>query len=359
MKIWTAEEIIDKVKLDLDLEDETFISQNEFIGYINEALAEAESEIMELHQDYFLTKGYIPLVQGTSVYDLPRNIYANRIRGIMYLNGNIQYPINKYQRRGKFADIANTSQFGASDDYRYHLQNDNPGQASLVLLPAARESAVLAPQASLFVPAVMWYIRNCARVPVVGEFCNPEVIPVANISAAANTIQSYNGQRVANGIVSQGYPGPFPGSISIVAGDSVRFRPSPGGTLPSPLVEGTTYYAKDTGSGLLKLFTTRANAINGAPEIDITTAGTGYVIMEVAATTAIINATLIDIPEFSTFVIQWVKCRCYEKEGDPRLDRASATLVQQKQQMIDTLVQGIEDDNDQVQADFSHYFDMA
>lgn len=358
MKIFTLSEIENDIKDALDLQEEEFISLDELARYINEGLNEAESEIMELNQDYFLAKGFLPLVSGTNSYDLPNNIYANKIRGIMYMNGSIQYPIDQYRRKFKFADIANTEQFGVADDYRYFLQNDVPGQAKLILQPTSRDTAVLAPYASRVTPAVMWYIRNCSRVPMADEYCNPEVIAPAQVSIANDTIQTYSGDVSADpGIVSQGKPGAFPGAITYITGDAIMFEKGPGATLPSPLVEGTVYYAIATGSGLIKVATSYTNAIAGTA-INLTAAGTIYFIMTVAATAAIQRATLLDIPEFSSFVIQWTKCRCYEKEMDPRLESAALTLKSQKQQMIDTLTQGIEDDDNAIQMDFSSYFDM-
>ena len=51
MKIWTYLEAKTKLNLDFDLEDESFITQNELAGYFNDALAEAESEIVTLNED--------------------------------------------------------------------------------------------------------------------------------------------------------------------------------------------------------------------------------------------------------------------------------------------------------------------
>ncbi len=58
MKIWTYLEMKNKLEVDLDLQDETFVTTDELIGYFNEALTESESEMITLNQDYFLTKFY-------------------------------------------------------------------------------------------------------------------------------------------------------------------------------------------------------------------------------------------------------------------------------------------------------------
>lgn len=356
MKIWTYGEMLDKVQVDLDLQDETFVQSDEMAGYFNEALTEASSEIIVLNQDYFLTESFLPVVQGTNRYPLPYNIFANKIRGLVYINGSISYEISRFRRKNKFLNMIITEQYGLADWYQYDLPNDNVGQTQIEFLPTMRDTAVLSPVASIVAPIRMWYIRDCARVPMTGEYCNPEVIALTQVSILNDTIQTYAG-TTTYGVVQKGTPGSYPGSVSYITGDAVKFEAAPTGTLPAPLVAGTVYYVIQTGSGLIKLATTRALALAGTP-INLTTTGTVYSIMRVAAVSRIIMATLIDIPEFATFVMQWVKCRCMEKEGDPRIVQGIALLAQQKAQMVDTLTQGVVDDDDTIQGDFSAYEDM-
>lgn len=357
MKIWTYAEMVNKVELDLDLKDETFIDPDEMRGYFNEALTEAESEIMVLNQEYFLAKYFVPFVQGNTTYNLPENLFANKIRAFIYKNNSIIYPIVQYRRKDKFQNIALTEQYGPNDDYRYLIPNEYPGQRQLEIHPKARETAILAPYDQKFTPAILWFIRNCNRVPLLGEYCNPELVATTQVDIGADTIQTYAGTKTI-GIPSQGLPGAYPGSIAYKTGDAVQFSAGPNGILPAPLVEGTIYYVIAQGAGLIKLATSKANALANVA-IDLTTVGTVYFTIKVAATLAIINATLMDIPEFATFVMQWVKCRCMEKEGDPRLAGAIDILAQQKKQMVDTLTEGIVDDDNEIQPDYTHYQEMS
>lgn len=362
MKIWTYGEMEDKIKRDLDLEDETFISPNEMIGYFNEALNEAESEIMALNQDYFLTKFFLPLIAGTQQYQFPDNIYANKIRGIIYSNGSIQYTVDQYRRKDKFEEIALTEQYGVNDDYRYFLQSDAPGQRHLELRPPSRETAIMPPASNAFTPMTMWYIRNCARVPLIGEYCNPEVVNFSQINIGTDEITVGSG-FAPYGLAAQQKVGSYKGSIPYRTGDKVKVRPLVNGTLPGGLNEYQEYwvisnYVAYNASYTIKLATSKALALAGTA-IDLTSQGAGNFVIEVAATTSIVSAALIDIPEFATFVMQWVKCRCLEKEGDPRLKDAADLLAQQKVQMVDTLTQGIVDDDDKIQPDFTHYQDST
>jgi hypothetical protein len=226
---WVYEDIRRKVEQDLDLEEEVFIESDEMLGYCNEAIDEAEAEIHKLHEDYFLTNSDITLVNGQSEYSLPSDIYAQKIRGVIYKNGSLVYPIHRVRNLYRFEDIALSEQFGTSDLYRYYLKNPSAADGyQLVLLPESREDGAF---------VKIWYLRNANRV------------------------------------------------------------------------------TDDT--------------------------------------------SLIDIPEFSNFLIQFMKVRVLEKEGHPNLPMAIQVLQQQRQMMVDTLTQMVVDDDDEVEGDFSHYWEHS
>lgn len=65
--------------------------------------------------------------------------------------------------------------------------------------------------------------------------------------------------------------------------------------------------------------------------------------------------SICDIPEFSEFVIQYVKTKCYEKEGHPNLPLAQAELERLRKQMVDTLSNMIPDEDTSMEMDVSHY----
>jgi hypothetical protein len=243
MRLWTYKEARDKILLDMDLTEEDFITPNELIGYFNEAIREAESEIHKIHEDYFLSKAVLPLVGAQAEYDLPTDIYANKVRALIY-NANTTniYPIRRIRTIEKFWDSAVTNVYGTSDDYRYLIRNDAATGYKIVLFPASRETGNVVD---------VWYLRAANRLPLIGE------------------------------------------------------------TKPAPLV------------GV-------------------------YSVAEV-------EAFEIDIPEFISFVLKFVKVRCMDKEGDPRQELGLQILQQQRKQMVDTLTQMVVDDDDTVIQDMSHY----
>lgn len=226
---WSYAEIKAKVESDLDLEDETFIRADEMLGYANEAVDEAEAEIHGIYEDYFLTRSPLALVTGTEEYAFPSNIYANKIRRIMYRNGGDYYTISRIRDWKKFEEYTEEIAYQSSTRYRYFLINSTAGAPKIVLSPPAKETSAS--------NVTIWYIRNANR------------------------------------------------------------------------------FAADTDK--------------------------------------------CDIPEFVEFVIQYMKVRCYEKEGNPLVQKAITDLEQQRDQMTATLQAMVIDDDDEIQPDLTLYRDHS
>lgn len=244
MKLWTFAEVNQKVRADLDLQDETFITPDEMVGYVNDAIHEAESEIMKINEDYFLQTGFLALTLGTSIYQLPTDIYGQKIRQIIYSAGSIQYPIKRIRGANKFEILASTNQNGLAEDYSYILTNTTPGAQNQILLsPPSRETSAQNVQ--------IFYIRSAQRVKQASEL-SPPIKPTAPNSAAQ-------------------------------------------------------------------------------------------------------LATVLDIPEFSTFVIDFVKYKCLLKDTDSRLSDQQAIMQSQRKMMIETLTEQVPDDDNQILPDMSFY----
>lgn len=342
MKIWTYAEARNKILKDQDLQDQVFVEPAELIEYFNEGIEEAESEILKIDEDYFLARYPLPLVQGTAAYAYPYDIYGYKVRGLVYSNGSTIYNARRFPRKDKLDLIALAAQYAASEDYRWYHTNVTGQGGRIVLVPPARETAVVPPNSNTSTPLVLWYIRKANRIPILGEYIHQYEKIV---------------QNATNVVTSGGSSGKFGFDASkFVTGDAVRLSSS--GTMPGNFTAGTTYYVYISGSNYVTLCSSRANAIAGSP-ITPSSTGSGILTISIAATQTLIDATEIDIPEFTKFVIQWAKCRCLEKESDPRLDGAAKTLEQQRMQMVSTLTEAQQDDQTEITPDLSAYSEMS
>lgn len=244
MKLWTFAQVNQKVRADLDLQDELFVTPDEMVGYVNEAIHEAESEIMKINEDYFLQTGFLALVLGQSIYALPTDIYAQKIRALVYNAGSIQYSIKRIRRQTKFEIMAMINAYGMEDDYMYILTNTTPGAQNQILIsPPSRETSSQNVQT--------YYIRSAQRVPTAAE-CSPPILPTAPNSAAQ-------------------------------------------------------------------------------------------------------LATILDIPEFTTFLIDYTKYKCLLKDSDPRLPEQLLIMQNQRKMMVDSLTEQVPDDDNQIPIDMTFY----
>lgn len=150
MKLWLWSELKEKIEADLDLQEEVMITDSELLGYCNEAIDEAEAEILNMYQNYFKTSAYVSLVDGTSSYSLPSDIYAAKILFIQHDDGTDHYKIERINDIEK-ADVED------DDDYMFDIENPTAGEGQkLILYPAAKTTS------STIVK--LWYIRNANRL---------------------------------------------------------------------------------------------------------------------------------------------------------------------------------------------------
>lgn len=154
MSFATYGDIRAKVEADLDMEDETFVKPEEMLGYCKDAIHEAEVIINALCADYFLAEpATINLVAGQEEYDLPSDIFVDKIRRIVYYNGNELYNIRRQRRHNSFRDIEDIQN---NESYTYQILNGSS--------PGRRIHFYPTPQASETGTVKVWYIRN-ANLP--------------------------------------------------------------------------------------------------------------------------------------------------------------------------------------------------
>lgn len=165
MELITYSSIKTKIQNDLDLIDEDFISEEELLGYMNEAIDDCEAVIHTLGLDakYFLVPGTITLVSGTADYAYPADIYAMKIEKVFYVNGSKKYRVDRVR------DLDVVNDFSAGEDYMYLPLNLTAGPR-LRFYPTPAESGGY---------IQIWYIRNIRKLTTSTEDSNTCEVPEA------------------------------------------------------------------------------------------------------------------------------------------------------------------------------------
>jgi len=169
MELKTFGDIKTELLKEMDLEDEEFISDQEFKNFYNEAVDQVEAEIHKAscEDDYFLNQVSLSLVSGTSDYELPDDIYANKIRGITYSNGSKIYTVRRVRGKRVFEDIAFTQQYASNtEDYRYLIMNAaslSQNNVRMRFFPTPYESGAF---------LSVWYIRNMNKYTDDTDLCD-------------------------------------------------------------------------------------------------------------------------------------------------------------------------------------------
>jgi hypothetical protein len=156
LRTWTFAEIKEKVLADLDLQGEDFVDDDEMMGYANDAIDEAEAQIHNLNEDYFLTSDAVSLELSEDEYDLPTDIYGAKIRAVHYDDGTDCYDV----KRIKLKDIPNVQ---TQDPYRWIYKNES-GHGKFKIYPVSRVTSSTA--------MTRWYIRNANRLTASDSVCD-------------------------------------------------------------------------------------------------------------------------------------------------------------------------------------------
>lgn len=151
---WSATNILERVKDELDLNEETFIDDQELIRYCNAAIDRAEQQLIGIHKDYFLTSETLSLVSGTREYALPSTIYGHKIRRIIYEQGSQVYKVTRIQDWKKFERKAIEDVNNSATLLEYFLVNDAPGEPRIMFVPVPAQTGPY---------VTVWYVRQSNR----------------------------------------------------------------------------------------------------------------------------------------------------------------------------------------------------
>lgn len=157
-KVFTYTEIKTILQNDLDIEEEDFVTATELKELVNRAIDDAESHIHNLYEDYFLTSAPLAMVNGTASYDMPTDIYADKIRYIEYNMGTnlLKFEVKRI-RDYRQISIQNEV-YGSPPLYMYWIKNAeaSSGLPKFTLCPAAQETSSS--------KITIYYIRNAKRI---------------------------------------------------------------------------------------------------------------------------------------------------------------------------------------------------
>lgn len=126
-----------------DMTDGTFVSNAEWLDYLNEGGSELHDMIVKADEDYFVTKGPdVALANGASQFSVPADVY--KLRGIDLRISGETYSLRRFNfaHRNLYQDYL--SQYATGIDfYRYNWIGE-----TVQLLPHLQGSAV----------ANVWYV---------------------------------------------------------------------------------------------------------------------------------------------------------------------------------------------------------
>lgn len=127
-------EIREEIQAEYDLSEETFVDATELLQYANSAIEDIEKEIHTIHDKYFHSESVVSLITGVQDYNLPTDIYANKVTGLYYTDGTTKYEIKEIKDLREIIDVE------SEDDYRYKIVNTTSNGTKLRIYPNSRET---------------------------------------------------------------------------------------------------------------------------------------------------------------------------------------------------------------------------
>ena len=152
--------LMNKVKSDLDLEDEInpFTNNKDLRRFFNDSIQDAEAEIHNIFEDYFLAETDLTMTSGSSLVSMPTDIFANKIRKLMYFHPTLsqRYTINFLRNLQTIMSV------DSSDNYKYRIINDTDdgGVPKIKLFPDSQETST---------NLKCYYLRNAKTFDIDGS----------------------------------------------------------------------------------------------------------------------------------------------------------------------------------------------
>jgi hypothetical protein len=341
-KYWTLLELRDKVREDMDLQEETFISDSELASAANEAIDQAEQEVHTLYEDYFLTDIKLFLESGKEKYNLPGTIYAHKIRRMIFENGSEIYRVRRIGDWKKFERKAIESVNNTSTLYEWFLVNDTQGDPEINLVPTSLHTS---------------YARTISGANEYIDFTDDDgtfAVTLANGSFTDPTLVAAAAQAAMNASgSSQVY-------TVVYNRQTMKFE-----------------FTNTTGSVFSLLWSSGVNAsanarqalgFSGSDLTGLLTYSSTYGVLSGwvtcwfmrQANRLVDDTDILDIPEASNFVLRYMKNRVLEKDKDfQSLADGVRLLDEERKLMVGTLATMVPDAENDIEPDFTMYEEMS
>lgn len=151
---------------DLDLDEETFITTADLNLWINKGIRKAEQQIHTLYEDYFLNETTVSINKGDYLIDYPSDIYANKIRQIIYtdntLGSNTSHVVKRVKSLIDGTDMDLYVSDSALPTLKWSPVNDATEGRKIRLFPFTGRSGQLK----------IWYIRNARQLVNDTDVCD-------------------------------------------------------------------------------------------------------------------------------------------------------------------------------------------
>jgi hypothetical protein len=297
MEYPTYSQIKQKVQERIDIEDETFISSDELLRHCQDAIDFCENKIhtFKVGDRYFETVAPITLVSGVRDYTLPSDIYGNKITKLLHDKNGSYYAVGRLTKSDRYEHFHDLERYSSSSDsYSYIFINASGSQKPVIrFVPRPQENT------STFTPTIdttsgsKAITVSSATGLVAGQFISASGIPLNTM------VESISGTTVT-------MSAPATATASTVASTFIEPRM-------------LCYYLR--------------NASKPTSDTDV-----------------------IDIPEFSSYIVQYMICECLKKDsGNPRLEQEMMRLSELQVDMEGTLADMVPSQDDTMEADISIY----
>lgn len=165
MNYTTWGEIKDAIQEDMDLQEEPdILAEGELMRYVNDAIEVCEAKFVRLGDYFFSVTDPISVVPGTKDYDLPSDIYANKIRKIFL---DDQYEVKNLKSLNDIPFLKNE----VGPAYRFKIINQSGARPKIRLFPTPTQAQSME----------IYYTRSATRLTEDGGDAQEIEVPEANL----------------------------------------------------------------------------------------------------------------------------------------------------------------------------------